>query len=53
MVRRQIEMRQRSGGIKEDRLAAEARETAHLKHDGELVAAALPRFYCGEDRDID
>lgn len=53
MVHRQIEMREESGGIKDDKHAAEAKETAHLKHDGVVVAGAILRFFYGDDHDID
>lgn len=52
MVHRQIEMRQESGGIKDDQHALEAKETADLIHDGVIVAAAILRLYHGEDRDL-
>ena len=52
MVHRQIEMRQESGGIKDDKHAMEAKETASLIHDGVIVAAAILRLYHGEDRDL-
>lgn len=53
MVHRQIEMRQESGGIQNEEHAAEAKETAHLEHDGKVVAAAILRFFHGDDHDID
>ena len=53
MVHRQIEMRQESGGIKDDEHAAEAKETAHLEHDGKIVAGAILRFFHGDDHDVD
>lgn len=55
MVHRQIEMRQKSGGITEDDAeeVTEAAEKAHLKHDGEVVASAILRFFYGDDHDID
>jgi len=53
MVRRQIEMREESGGNKEGEQAAEGKEKAHVKHDGVVVAGANLRFFHGEDRDID
>jgi GMP synthase-like glutamine amidotransferase len=53
MVHRQIEMREESGGIKDSEHAAEAKETAHLKHDGVVVAGAIMRFFHGDDHDID
>ncbi|KAK5074273.1 hypothetical protein LTS08_005225 [Lithohypha guttulata] len=55
MVRRQIEMREESGSIEGDETerAAEAKESAHLKHDGEVVAAAILRFFHGDDHDVD
>lgn len=52
MVHRQIEVRQESGGIKDDKHALEAKETAALIHDGVTVAAAILRFFHGEDRDL-
>ena len=52
MVHRQIEMRQESGGIKDDKLAMEAKETVSLIHDGVIVAVAILRLYHGEDRDL-
>lgn len=52
MVHSQIEIREESGGIKDDEHAAEAKETAHLKHDGVVVAAAILRFFHGDDHDI-
>jgi GMP synthase-like glutamine amidotransferase len=52
MVHRQIEMRQESGGIKDDKHALEAKETAALVHDGVLVAAAILRLFHGEDKDL-
>lgn len=52
MVHRQIEMRQESGGIKDDAHALEAKETAALIHDGVLVAAAVLRLFHGEDKDL-
>lgn len=53
MVHRQIEMRLESGGIKDSREAAEGKEKAHLRHDGLVVAAAIVRFFHGDDADID
>lgn len=53
MVKRNIEMRQESGGIKSDAEAAEAKERAHLEHDGVVVASAIVRFFHGDDHDID
>lgn len=55
MVHTQIEMREESGGIKgkEQERAAEAKEKAHLEHDGLVVAAAILRFFHGDDHDID
>lgn len=52
MVHSQIQMRQESGGIKDDQHALEAKETAALVHDGVLVAAAILRLFHGEDRDL-
>ncbi|EME83225.1 uncharacterized protein MYCFIDRAFT_65618 [Pseudocercospora fijiensis CIRAD86] len=55
MVRRQIELRQKSGAIDENDAAEvqDAEETAHLEHDGEIVAAAVLRFFHGDDHNID
>ncbi|KAF4554698.1 Glutamine amidotransferase class-I-like protein [Elsinoe fawcettii] len=55
MVHRQIELRQKSGGITEEDGAEvdEAAEKAHLEHDGEVVAAAILRFFHGDDHDVD
>ncbi|KAF7188489.1 putative glutamine amidotransferase-like protein C13C5.04 [Pseudocercospora fuligena] len=55
MVRRQIELRQKSGAIKEHNAeeVQYADETAHLEHDGEIVAAAILRFFHGDDHNID
>ncbi|CAK1357704.1 putative glutamine amidotransferase-like protein [Cercospora beticola] len=55
MVKRQVELRIKSGAIKDkDRREVEyANETAHLEHDGEVVAAAILRFFHGDDHDID
>jgi GMP synthase-like glutamine amidotransferase len=53
MVRRQIQMRVESGGIKDGDVADEGKETAHLKHDGIVVAGAILRFFHGEDRDVE
>lgn len=55
MVHRQIDKREESGSIKgeESERAVEARETAHLKHDGIVVAGAILRFFYGDDHDID
>lgn len=52
MVHRQIEMRQESGGIEDDKAAAEGKERAHLKHDGLVVAGAIVRFFHGDDIDV-
>lgn len=53
MVHRQIEMRQDAGSVKDDEHAQEAKETAHMKHDGVVVAGAILRFFHGDDHDID
>ena len=52
MVRRQIDMRIESGGIKDEKHAEVAKETADLEHDGEIVAAAILRLFHGDDDDI-
>ena len=53
MVRRQIEMRVKSGSIDDTEQADEAAETAHLEHDGDLVAAAILRFFHDDDEGIE
>ncbi|KAF2718934.1 putative glutamine amidotransferase-like protein C13C5.04 [Polychaeton citri CBS 116435] len=55
MVRRQIELRQDAGSIDEDdkKEVAYADETAHLEHEGEVVAAAILRFFHGDDHEIE
>lgn len=55
MVKRQIELRQEAGVIDGDDVkeVAYADETAHLRHDGVVVAAAIVRFFHGDDHDID
>lgn len=53
MVHTQIEMREESGGIKDSEQAEEGKEKAHMKHDGLVVAAAILRFFHGEDHDVD
>ena len=45
MVRRQIQMREESGGIQDKEHADRARETAHLEHDGREVAKAILRLF--------
>ncbi|KAK3376137.1 GMP synthase [Lasiosphaeria ovina] len=50
MVGRQIAMRVESGGITDRAHADRAAETAHLEHDGDVVAAAILRmFHFGDD----
>ncbi|KAM3069069.1 hypothetical protein ACMFMG_004250 [Clarireedia jacksonii] len=46
-------MRVESGGIKDKDVADEGKETAHLRHDGIVVAGAILRFFHGEDRDVE
>ncbi|PQE16404.1 gmp synthase protein [Rutstroemia sp. NJR-2017a BVV2] len=53
MVRRQIQMRMESGGIKDEDVAQEGKETAHLKHDGIVVAGAILRFFHGDDQNVE
>jgi GMP synthase-like glutamine amidotransferase len=52
MVKRQIEIRQESGNLSDEQ-GEEAKEYAHLRHDGLVVAKALVRFFHGEDHDVD
>ncbi|TEA22297.1 putative glutamine amidotransferase-like protein [Colletotrichum sidae] len=53
MVKRQIQMRIDSGGITDLDHADEAAETADLEHDGDVVAAAILRFFHGDDDNVD
>ena len=48
-----MEMRVESGGIKDEGRKNEAAMTADWKHDGEVVAAAMLRFFHGDDHDVD
>jgi GMP synthase-like glutamine amidotransferase len=48
MVKRQLEMRVKSGAVKKDD-ADEASEKAHWMHDGLRVAQAVLRFFHGDD----
>lgn len=49
MVKRQIAMRVESGGIQDKEHADQARETAHLEHDGLEVAKAILRLFSFDD----
>ncbi|KAG9238007.1 class I glutamine amidotransferase-like protein [Amylocarpus encephaloides] len=53
MVQRQIQLRVESGGIKDEEMVEEAKETAHMKHDGLVVAGAILAFFHGDNKDID
>lgn len=53
MVKRQIQLRVDSGGIEDLDQADRAAETAHWKHDGDVVAAAILRFFHGDDDSIE
>jgi GMP synthase-like glutamine amidotransferase len=53
MVRKEVDQRVESGGIKDTRFAEERKDTAQLEHDGVIVAAAILRLFYGEDRDIE
>lgn len=55
MVHRQIELRVQAGSITKDNANAvdHAKRTAHLEHDGEVLAAAMLRFFHGDDHDVD
>lgn len=52
MVHRQVDMRKENGGIKDSDFAEERKKTAELEHDGLIVAAAILRFFHGEDHEI-
>lgn len=49
MVKRQIQMRVESGGIKDLEHADQAAETADLEHDGQAVAKAILRLFRFDD----
>jgi GMP synthase-like glutamine amidotransferase len=51
MVKRQLEMRVEAGSLTE-KDADEASEKADWKHDGEVVAKAVIRFFHGDDDNI-
>lgn len=53
MVKRQIEMRVDRGSIEDKEHADRAAETGDLEHDGEVVAAAVLRFFHDEDEGIE
>lgn len=53
MVKREIQMRVDAGSIKDLDQANEATESSHLAHDGEVVAAAILRFFHLEDDGIE
>ncbi|KAL2167996.1 hypothetical protein VTG60DRAFT_531 [Thermothelomyces hinnuleus] len=48
MVKRQIQMRVESGSIQDTAHADKAAETGKLEHDGDVVAAAILRFFHDE-----
>ncbi|KAL2150575.1 hypothetical protein VTH82DRAFT_7138 [Thermothelomyces myriococcoides] len=48
MVKRQIQMRVESGSIQDTEHADKAAETGGLEHDGDMVAAAILRFFHDE-----
>ncbi|KAK5045364.1 hypothetical protein LTR84_009227 [Exophiala bonariae] len=52
MVKRQVDMRKANGVIEDSDFAEERKETAELEHDGLIVAAAILRFFHGEDHGI-
>ena len=52
MVKRHIEARVKNGLIEDEEQAEEAKEKAGLDHDGIKVAAAILRFFHGEDKEI-
>lgn len=53
MVKRQIQMRVDSGGIEDLDHADRAAETAHWQRNGDVVAAAILRFFHGDDDSIE
>ncbi|KAL2070183.1 hypothetical protein VTL71DRAFT_13209 [Oculimacula yallundae] len=52
MVKKHVDARFEKGLIKDERQVEEAKDKASLDHDGLLVAAAILRFFHGEDKDI-
>ncbi|TID22172.1 anthranilate synthase component II [Venturia nashicola] len=52
MVEKHIQHRVEKGLIKDKEQAEDAKQKAHLDHDGILVASAILRFFHGEDRKI-
>lgn len=52
MAHRQVDMRKGIDGIKDLAFAEERKKTAELEHDGIIVAAAILRFFHGEEREI-
>jgi len=53
MVKTQMQMRVKSGGIEDEEHVEEAADTADWEHDGKVVAQAMLRFFHGEDCDVD
>jgi GMP synthase-like glutamine amidotransferase len=51
MVRRQLDMRVEAGSLEKEE-ASEASERAGWRHDGEMVARAVVRFFHGDDDEI-
>ncbi|KAK7998249.1 hypothetical protein PG990_010062 [Apiospora arundinis] len=49
MVHREIQVRVDSGSLTDLEHADRAKDTAHLEHDGDIAAAAILRFFHGED----
>lgn len=52
MVRAHVNSRVNQGLIDDKKQAEEAKEKAGLDHDGLKVAAAILRFFHGEDKDV-
>lgn len=53
MVYRLIEKRQNAGTITDEKCVAKAKATAHMSHDGVVVAGAMLRFFYRVDVDVD
>jgi hypothetical protein len=53
MVKKHVDVRQEKGLIEDDKQAEAAKEKAGLEHDGIKVAAAILRFFHGEDKNIE
>ena len=53
MVKEHIDARYEKGLIKSRKVAEEGKEKADFEHDGVKVAAAILRFFHGDDKDVE